>query len=91
MKPEFKVHLRNGAKTIRQKQISMVLFTILAFIYFGFYIFSITSPNDLAQPIVNAIPLSFLIGGFIIISSVVITFIYAFVANQIDEKEGAEL
>lgn len=91
MEPEPKIHLSNGAKTIRQKQISIVLFTLLAVIYFGFYIFAIVSPNDLAQPTFNAVPLSFLLGGIIIISSVVITFIYAFFANLIDDKEGTEI
>lgn len=91
MIPETPIHPRDGAKTIGQKQLSIVLFVLLAVIYFGFYLFAITAPDLLAQPIINAIPLSFVLGAAIIIASVVITFVYAFSANWIDKKEGESL
>lgn len=89
MKSEIKTHPRDGTKTIGQKQLSIVLFIILALLYFGFYLFAIISPDLLVQPVINAIPLSFVIGGIIIITSVIITFVYAFAANWLDEREGA--
>lgn len=89
MKEESQIHPRNGAKTTRQKQLSIVLFVLLVALYFGFYVVGIVSPNTLSSPVINAIPLSFVLGGAIIIASVFITFIYAFAANLIDKTEGS--
>lgn len=83
------IHHRNGAKTAGQKWLALCLFSLLAIAYFGFYLTGIFSPDLLMQPVINAVPLSFLLGAGIIIMSVVITFIYAFFANRIDKEKGA--
>lgn len=89
MLPDTRIHPRDGTKTTGQRWLAILLFSSLALLYYGFYIIGITANNLLMQPVINAIPLSFLGGAVIIVASVAITFIYAFAANRIDEKKGA--
>lgn len=89
MQPDSRIHPRHGAKTTGQKWLTILLFAMLSLLYFGFYIIGIISPAVLMQPIIDAVPLSFLVGAGIIVASVVITFVYAFVANHLDSKKEA--
>lgn len=87
MPPNTIVHQRQGAKTAEQRRLALGLFLLLGVVYFGFYLVGIFAPNLLMQPVINAVPLSFLLGAGIIVMSVVITFIYAFLANRIDQEK----
>lgn len=90
MPPNTITHQRHGAKTAEQRRLAIGLFLLLAVAYFGFYLVGIFAPELLMQPVINAIPLSFLLGAGIIVMSVIITFIYAFFANRIDQEKGAQ-
>lgn len=90
MPPSSNIHQRHGAKTAEQKWLAIILFSLLAIAYFGFYLIGIFTPDLLMQPILNAIPLSFVLGAGIIVMSVVITFIYAFFANRLDQEKGPQ-
>lgn len=90
MPPSSIIHQRHGAKTTEQKWLAIGLFSLLAIAYFGFYLVGIFTPDLLMQPVFNAVPLSFLLGAGIIVMSVIITFIYAFFANRIDQEKGPQ-
>lgn len=90
MPPNSIIHQRQGAKTAGQRRLAIGLFLLLAISYFGFYLIGIFAPDLLMRPIINAVPLSFLLGAGIIVMSVVITFTYAFFANKIDQEKGQQ-
>ncbi len=89
MKLDTTIHKRAGAKTRGQRRLAVLLFCLLALLYYGFYLVGMVAPDALMQSAINEVPLSFLAGAVIILASITITFIYAFAANRMDEKEGA--
>jgi uncharacterized membrane protein (DUF485 family) len=54
--------------------------------YFGFLVFGASAPALLGQPIIGAIPLSFVMAGCLIVGTIVLTGIYVLVTNL---SEGA--
>jgi len=63
-------------------RLRLYLTVILAIAYFGFLLLGAFAQTLLATPVYGAIPLAFLLGLILILTSIVLTGLYALAANR---------
>jgi len=64
---------------LRPGRLALTIVVLAA--YFGFLLFGASEPALLGQPVIGAIPLSFVMAGCLIIGTIVLTGVYVLATN----------
>jgi uncharacterized membrane protein (DUF485 family) len=70
----------------QQIVLGVVLSAVVVIVYFGFLIFAASQPGLLTQPVIGAVPLSFVLAAALIVGAILLTGLYVLVANAAEVR-----
>jgi uncharacterized membrane protein (DUF485 family) len=68
-------------------RLGIVLSCVVAVLYFAFVVFAALSPGMLTQPVIGAVPLSFILAALLIVGAIGLTGLYVIRANALEDAQ----